>query len=243
PQATERTKGMPNDLTHGFLISISGEKLYDRAKSEFPNAGWIAVPDLSYPKAGEALSQQWLRASVELTAKIPQGVAIDRDAIRAGRARVGDAIEKMFNPGATSLDDVVAAAVAELTNVAGYPDLDTLVEKSGIQDKARKQALADAVRTFEDACFSAAMAGVALLENANQLVTPDTPDETLAKLRLVDTADRLYDEVGDPPAGLFINKDEDPGSYVTYACADVQPKDLAPAHSGKTFQVLFEHAL
>src|SRR4051794_38361185 len=129
---------MPNDLTHGFLISIPAKKGYDTAKSEFPYAGWIPVPPLDSKRAAEMLTQQWLRASVELTANIPKGVAFDLNVIRAGRARVDAAIKEMFEPGEMSLDDVVANAISELTNLAGYPPLDTLVGKQAVADAVRK---------------------------------------------------------------------------------------------------------
>lgn len=233
---------MPNDLTDGFLGSTLAAKYYGIAKGNFPHASWVAMPHPTSKDLADQLGRIWVTASKELTMRLTgTGVAIDIAVIKAGRERMTAAIGAMFAPGA-SLDDAVGEVVNEITNVAGYPDLSAVVRNSGLRG-AKQAALADAVRHFESACFSAAMEGVALLENRDQLLTNDTLDETSAKLRLVDTADALYDVVGDPPAGLYIDQGENPVAYLAYACTGIQPSNLGPVHSKETFHALMNKSL
>ena len=199
------------------------------------------MPALTSAAAAKHLDTVWQKASRELTGLIPSGIVIDRKAIAAGRVRVTEALNKLSDPNC-SLDDAVDEIVTELGNVAGYPSLGNLVEKSGFTGPKRK-ALAEAVRAFENASFSGAMACVALLEHADQLTTNDSEEETLAKLRLVDTADRLYDDVGDPPIGLRINADEEPAAYIKYACAGLKVNGLSSGHGPETFQEEMTRAL
>jgi len=227
----------------GFLHSFGAQKYYEQTKSAWPHATWVHVPALVSPATIANVHQTWEAASRELTNDIarlmPKGT-MDGAVIAAGRNRAAAALAMLNDPN-TSIDDAVDAIVSEFTNVAGYPSLGSLVEKSKLTGAKRDQ-LAKAVRDFEDASFSAAMSAVALLENADHVGT-DKPDETLAKLRLVDTADRLYELVGDPPDGLRINPSEDPAGYVDYACKAIKMSGLSDGRGPETFQEQITRAL